>query len=215
VLTPKPPPRSKVLAALSSAFDENGLEPGQARPNWDKEMKLGLPYVVTLRVAKGDVANFESGLSGSVTKRIQVTISARMRAVLLGDSTVDISGGEPATQIVDGGKTYTQWAWNTVPKSLGRHRLTMTLACVITGDHVPETSKISYSGFLDIDVKQNWRRTIDQFMETKLPDLLSLLVVSVVSALVSATVMFFGGRMKVWSRKRKRAQQRKHQKGSH
>lgn len=186
------PSQNRMVLALKRAFDENTIGEGEARFNFEEHMKLALPYTVTLRVTKGQIAGIEEGLKASFTKRVHgVSISARMHASLTSDTNMDISGGEPATQIVDGGVTYTQWAWTAVPKTLGVHRLMPILMCVVTSEHIPETSKIAWSDSFDVYGDLNWSRVRDQFMETKLPDLASVLLTAIVSFVVSALVTYF------------------------
>ena len=174
-----------IATAIARALDENTLGAGQAKLNWDNEMRVAVPYTTTLRIAQSDIEKLSEGLKGVMSKTIpQLRITPRMQAILAGDGFIDISGGDPPIQLVDGGTAYTQWRWNILPKSIGIHRLQMSISCIITGDRVPETAKVVHSESLDVTVRMNWRHLGDQFIESKVPDLISILMTSAVSALL-------------------------------
>jgi hypothetical protein len=174
--------------ALAQAVAENGRSLGGAvRVNWDKTMRRGNPHFVTLRVARRALESFEEGLQGSFTKSVSgVEITTRMHALLRSDGGVDIAGGEPPTQLIDGGEHYTQWLWVVSPKALGPHKLSITLECLITGDHVPETSSVSYQDYLDVEVHETLWDFGRRFFDTKMPDLLSVLVTAILSMLLTS-----------------------------
>jgi hypothetical protein len=178
---------TKIDSALARAVAENGHSlGGEARVNWDKTMDRGDPHFVTIRVARRSLENFEQDLRGSFTKNIsRVEITTRMHGVLQSDSGIDISGGEPPTQLIDGGEHYTQWTWVVNPKSLGPHKLQITLECLITGSHVPETASVSYQDYLDVEVRETLADISRRFFETKTPDLLSVLVTAILSVFLT------------------------------
>jgi hypothetical protein len=139
-----------------------------------------------MRVARRAVQDFEQGLQASFTKRTPgVEITTRMRGLLQSDGGVDISGGEPPTQVIDGGEHYTQWTWVVSPKSLGPHKLPITLECLVTGDQVPETASVSYQDYLDVEVRETLADIKRRFLETKTPDALYVLVTAILASFLT------------------------------
>ena len=178
---------ARIDSALARAVAENGHSlAGEVRVNWDKAMYRGDPYLVTMRVARRAVQDFEQGLQASFTKRTPgVEITTRMRGLLQSDGGVDISGGEPPTQVIDGGEHYTQWTWVVSPKSLGPHKLPITLECLVTGDQVPETASVSYQDYLDVEVRETLADIKRRFLETKTPDALYVLVTAILASFLT------------------------------
>ena len=73
---------ARIDSALARAVAENGHSlAGEVRVNWDKAMYRGDPYLVTMRVARRAVQDFEQGLQASFTKRTPgVEITTRISA---------------------------------------------------------------------------------------------------------------------------------------
>lgn len=112
-----------------------GLEIGKLVENIPRSMRVAVPTVVEVRIAKADVRALSEGMSGpgeAYTHEVVVTkaMSVRLRAP---EGGFYIEPGAPETQWLENklglmSDDYASWRWTVTPRARGRRRLQLVVA---------------------------------------------------------------------------------------
>lgn len=118
----------------------SAVEPGQLVENIPRKMRVGVPSLVEVRIARGNVPNLAKGMAGTgapAQRQIMVTraMSVRMRAP---DGGFFIETASPETQWIDNvqginADDYASWRWTVTPSARGKRRLQIVVAARTVG----------------------------------------------------------------------------------
>jgi neural Wiskott-Aldrich syndrome protein len=144
-------------------------EPGQLVENIPRTMKVAVPTVVEVRIAKADVTALAEGLQGGgspVRHDIRVTkaMAVRLRAP---EGGFWIDSGSPETQWIDGSPMgfvdeYASWRWTVTPQERGKKRLQLIVSARTVGADGLAAETALPDQIIDVKVKTNYAKTMKQ-----------------------------------------------------
>jgi hypothetical protein len=116
-------------------------EVGQLVENIPRTMRVAVPSLVEVRIARSDVRNLAEGMQGSgdahqheikVTKVMSVSLRAP-------DGGFFIESASPETQFIDGTHTlstddFASWRWHVTPRQKGKKRLQLIISARTIAD---------------------------------------------------------------------------------
>lgn len=140
-----------------------GIEIGQLIEKIPRAMRVAVPVVVEVRIAKADVKALADGMAGqgqAYRHEIVVTkaMSVRLRAP---DGGFFIETTSPETQWLENklglmADDYASWRWTVTPRTRGRHRLQLVIAARTVGrDGLTAESSLPEQ-VIDVRVKTNY-----------------------------------------------------------
>jgi hypothetical protein len=145
-------------------------EIGQLVENIPRSMRVAIPVLVEVRVAKADVQALAEGLQGGgAAYRHEVTVtkamSVRLRAP---DGGFFIETASPETQWIEkamllGGDDYASWRWHVTPREKGRKRLQLIISARTVGADGLAAETALPDQVITVRVRTNYAKTMSHW----------------------------------------------------
>jgi hypothetical protein len=141
-----PPPAARAPAAPMGARPAGArvrAEVGQLVENIPRSMRVAVPALVEVRIARADVRNLTEGMQGGgATQQHEVKITKVMSVCLRApDGGFFIESASPETQFIDGTNSlsvdeFASWRWHVTPREKGKKRLQLVISARTIADGV-------------------------------------------------------------------------------
>jgi len=146
-------------------------EIGQLVENIPRSMRVAIPALVEVRVAKADVQALAEGLQGGgAAYRHEVTVtkamSVRLRAP---DGGFFIETASPETQWIEStmllaGDDYASWRWHVTPREKGRRRLQLIISARTVGTDGLAAETALPDQVITVRVRTNYAKTMSHWV---------------------------------------------------
>jgi neural Wiskott-Aldrich syndrome protein len=146
-------------------------EIGQLVENIPRSMRVAIPALVEVRVAKADVQALAEGLQGGAAAyRHEVTVtkamSVRLRAP---DGGFYIETASPETQWIEStmllaGDDYASWRWHVTPREKGRKRLQLIISARTVGTDGLAAETALPDQVVTVRVRTNYAKTMSHWV---------------------------------------------------
>ncbi len=168
---PMPASRRSDDASAARAGQRSGPSPraeiGQLAENIPRNMRVAVPVLVEVRIARGDVKALAEGLQGGAAAyQHEVTItkamSVRLRAP---DGGFYIETASPETQWIEktlllSSDDFASWRWNVTPREKGKKRLQLVISARTVGaDGLAEETALP-DQVITIRVRTNYAKSM-------------------------------------------------------
>jgi len=117
-------------------------EVGQLVENIPRSMRVAVPALVEVRIARADVRNLAEGMPGGATQQHEVKVTKVMSVSLRApDGGFFIESASPETQFIDGTNSlsaddFASWRWHVTPREKGKKRLQLVISARTIADGV-------------------------------------------------------------------------------
>ena len=143
------------------------FESGQLVENIPRNMRVAVPSLVEVRIARSDVQALAEGLQGGgAVYRHEVTVTQAMTVRLRApDGGFYIEIASPETQWIEknahlASDDYASWRWHVTPRDKGRKRLQLIISArTASGDGVTAETALP-DQVVTVRVRTNYRRTL-------------------------------------------------------
>jgi hypothetical protein len=146
-------------------------EIGQLVENIPRSMRIAIPALVEVRVAKADVRALAEGLQGGAAAyqhKVTVTkaMSVRLRAP---DGGFFIETASPETQWIEktillAGDDYASWRWHVTPREKGRKRLQLVISARTVGADGLAAETALPDQVVTVRVRTNYAKTMSHWV---------------------------------------------------
>jgi len=143
------------------------VEAGQMVENIPRFMRVDVPSLVEVSIARSDVKNLQDTLSGPAPAHrhnlmITKAMSVRLRAP---DGGFFIETASPETQWIDNNlgieaDDYAMWRWNVTPKTRGRKRLQVIVSARTVGSDGLAAETALPDQVVEVRVRTNYKKNV-------------------------------------------------------
>jgi len=140
-------------------------EVGQLVENIPRTMRVAVPVLVEVRIARSDVRNLAEGMQGGTNAhqheiKITKVMSVSLRAP---DGGFFIESASPETQFVDGSHTlstddFASWRWHVTPRQKGKKRLQLVISARTIADGLVAETALP-DQVISVRVRTNYGKT--------------------------------------------------------
>lgn len=168
---PGPPPSRPPVPQAGARSLPQRAEVGQLVENIPRAMRVAVPVLAEVRIAKADVKALADGLQGGgAAYHHDVTItkamSVRLRAP---DGGFFIETASPETQWIErsmllSSDEYASWRWHVTPREKGKKRLQLIISARTVGSDGLAAETALPDQVITVRVKTNYAKTASHWM---------------------------------------------------